>query len=248
VLRLEGNTISPEAAQELANELELHPELKRFIANDIFTGRLKDEIPLALRSMCGSLNKSGSNLVEINMSDNAFGPIGLTALTDFFESDCCFSLKEIRMHNNGLGPQGAQKFANSLEKCYHNSQGRFALQTFVCGRNRLENEGCKAISNVLKLMGTLQEIQLPQNGIRPNGIEFIAEACGANPDLKIISLNDNTFRRIGGEWMAKALCEAKNLEYVNFGDCLLRNKGSLAIVKSLDKFENLKVTKNDLKI
>jgi Ran GTPase-activating protein 1 len=48
VLRLEGNTISPEAAEELAKVLVKHPEFERFIGNDIFTGRLKDEIPLSL--------------------------------------------------------------------------------------------------------------------------------------------------------------------------------------------------------
>ncbi len=48
MLRLEGNTISPEAAEELAKVLVKHPEFERFIGNDIFTGRLKDEIPLSL--------------------------------------------------------------------------------------------------------------------------------------------------------------------------------------------------------
>ena len=159
VLRLEGNTIAPEAAEELAEALETQ-KLERFIGNDIFTGRLKDEIPLALviyffhfllylicfkcisclllkRSICGAIDKSGANLVEVNMSDNAFGPIGLfmffvfvfkeyynyyiviyfeglEALMNFFQSNCCFSLKEIRLHNNGLGPDGAKKLAVSL--------------------------------------------------------------------------------------------------------------------------------------
>jgi Ran GTPase-activating protein 1 len=107
------------------------------------------------------------------MSDNAFGPIGLDALVSFFQSGCCFSLKEIRMHNNGLGPQGAQKFAHALDKCLENSGGTLALKVFICGRNRLEFEGAKAISNTLKNIGTLEEIQMPQNGIRPNGIEFL---------------------------------------------------------------------------
>lgn len=126
-LRLEGNTISPAAAEELAKALATHPELERFIGNDIFTGRLKDEIPLALKSICGSINLSGARLVEVNMSDNAFGPIGLTALVSFFESASCFSLKEIRMHNNGLGPEGSKKFAASLEKCYENSGSSFFI-------------------------------------------------------------------------------------------------------------------------
>lgn len=239
VLRLEGNTISPEAAEELAIYLAKHPELERFIANDIFTGRLKDEIPLALRSMCGAFNTAGAHLVELNMSDNAFGPIGLDALVSFFESAPCFSLKEIRMHNNGLGPEGARKFAQALEKCYHNSEGKLALKVFICGRNRLEFEGCRSVSNTLKLIGTLEEIQMPQNGIRPNAIEFIANACAENKNLRIINLNDNTFRKIGGEWMAKALCKLEKLEYVNFGDCLLRSKGAKLIASALSSAKNL---------
>ena len=72
---------------------------------------------------------------------------GLNALVNFFESACCFSLKEIRMHNNGLGPDGAKKFALALEKCFLNSNGQLKLKVFICGRNRLETEGAKAISN-----------------------------------------------------------------------------------------------------
>ena len=101
------------------------------------------------------MQANGTNLVEINLSDNAFGPIGLDALVSFFQSSTCFSLKEIRMHNNGLGPQGAQKFASALEDCYKNSNGKFQLKVFICGRNRLELEGSRAISQALKQIGSL---------------------------------------------------------------------------------------------
>ena len=109
------------------------------------------------------------------MSDNAFGPIGLEALMTFFQSPCCYSLKEFRLHNNGLGPDGAKKLAYSFDKCFQNSGGKFALRVFVCGRNRLEYEGAKAISHSLKLMGSLEEIQMPQNGIRITSSASFAE-------------------------------------------------------------------------
>lgn len=205
VLRLEGNTIGPEAAVEIGKALEKQPKFERLIGNDIFTGRLKDQIPPALNSICGAIDRSGASLIELNFSDNAFGPIGLEALTQFFQSPCCYSLKELRIHNNGLGPEGARKLAVSLEKGFYNSGKKLALKVFVCGRNRLEYEGAKAISNTLKLMGSLEEIQMPQNGIRPNGIEFIAEACASNPELKVINFNDNTFLKVGAEWMSKAI-------------------------------------------
>lgn len=240
VLRLEGNTISPEAAEELAKALKQKKTLERFIGNDLFTGRLKDEIPLALRSMCGAIDISGAKLVEINMSDNAFGPIGLEALMEFFQSGCCHSLQELRLHNNGLGPQGAQKLAHSLENGWRKSGEKMSLKVFVCGRNRLEYDGTKSISNTLGLIGTLEEIQMPQNGIRPNAIEFVAKACANNPQLKTINMNDNTFRSVGAEWMAKALSKLKNLKYINFGDCLLKSRGSLVLTRALVQSSDIK--------
>lgn len=190
--------------------------------------------------MCGAIDISGAKLVELNMSDNAFGPIGLDALIEFFQAGCCHSLQELRLHNNGLGPQGAQKLANSLEQGWRKSGQKMALKVFVCGRNRLEYEGAKSVSNTLKLIGTLTEIQMPQNGIRPNAIEFVADACANNPNLRTINMNDNTFRSVGSEWMAKALSKCKNLEYINFGDCLLRSKGALVLARTLVQSPNIK--------
>jgi Ran GTPase-activating protein 1 len=232
--------IAPAAAEELGKALKEHPELERFIGNDIFTTRLKDEIPLALRSICGAFEASGAKLVELNLSDNAFGPIGLEALVTFLASSTCFNLKEIRMHNNGLGPEGAKKFANALKSCHENSNSKLKLKVFICGRNRLELEGSRAISEALKIMGSLEEIQMPQNGIRPNGIENVADALASNPNLRIINMNDNTFTKRGGEAISKALIKLNNLEYVNFGDCLLRSKGANLLVRSLINNKSLK--------
>jgi Ran GTPase-activating protein 1 len=179
-------------------------------------------------------------MVEINLSDNAFGPIGLDALVNFFQSDACFTLKEIRMHNNGLGTEGAKKLAFAIEQCYVKSNKKFQLKVFICGRNRLEFEGSRALSHVIKQLGSLEEIQMPQNGIRPHCFEHLAEAFLNNPNLKIINLNDNTCRKTGALWLSKAFCKLDKLEYVNLGDCLLRSEGALHITRSLEKNEILK--------
>jgi Ran GTPase-activating protein 1 len=81
---------------------------------------------------------------------------------------------------------------------------------------------------------------MPQNGIRQNGIENVADAFASNQNLKIINMNDNTFCKRGGLAISKALIKLKNLEYVNFGDCLLRSKGALLLVNSLINNKNLK--------
>lgn len=47
-LNLEGNTLGVDASKQIAKSLERHPEFKRALWKDMFTGRLKEEIPKAL--------------------------------------------------------------------------------------------------------------------------------------------------------------------------------------------------------
>ena len=46
--------------------------------------------------------------MELDLSDNAFGPNGMTGLTEFLCSCSCYSLHELRLNNNGLGIQGGK--------------------------------------------------------------------------------------------------------------------------------------------
>ena len=47
-------------------------------------------------------------MVELDLSDNAFGPNGMEGLVDFLKSESCYSLKELRLNNNGLGITGGK--------------------------------------------------------------------------------------------------------------------------------------------
>ena len=47
-LELEANTLGVEAAEAIGKALGGHPEFKRALWKDLFTGRLKTEIPQAL--------------------------------------------------------------------------------------------------------------------------------------------------------------------------------------------------------
>lgn len=47
-LKLEGNTLGVEAAKGIAKALALQSSFKKALWKDLFTGRLKDEIPKAL--------------------------------------------------------------------------------------------------------------------------------------------------------------------------------------------------------
>jgi len=58
--------------------------------------------------LCNGLLAAKANLVELDLSDNAFGPNGMVGLTEFLRSSSCYSLCELRLNNNGLGIQGGK--------------------------------------------------------------------------------------------------------------------------------------------
>ncbi|CAC5408097.1 RANGAP1 [Mytilus coruscus] len=235
-LRMEGNTLGVEAAEELSKALAKHPEFQRALWSDMFTGRLKTEIPQALKHLGGAIMSSGAGLVELDLSDNAFGPLGVEGLVELLKSSSCYTLQELRLNNNGLGIGGGKMLSQSLLDCHKTScqAGKpLALKVFVCGRNRQENEGAIALAQAFKTIGTLEEISMPQNGIHHPGITALAEALSENKQLKILNLNDNTFTKKGSQSIAKVLPNLQNLEVINFGDCLIKTDGAKILAKSL---------------
>ncbi|NP_001080230.1 RAN GTPase activating protein 1 [Xenopus laevis] len=235
-LRLEGNTVGVEAAKVIAKALEKKSDLKRCHWSDMFTGRLRSEIPPALISLGDALITAGAQLTELDLSDNAFGPDGVRGFEALLKSPTCFTLQELKLNNCGMGIGGGKILAAALTECYKKSSSHgkpLALKVFIAGRNRLENDGATALSEAFRLIGSLEEVHMPQNGINHAGITALADSFKANSLLKVINLNDNTFTEKGGIAMAEALKTLRQVEVINFGDCLVRSKGAQAIASAL---------------
>ncbi|MFH4982949.1 hypothetical protein AB6A40_009658 [Gnathostoma spinigerum] len=204
-LELRGNTIGEQAGYRIAEALKKHPELKRALWSDMFTGRLKTEIPPILRSLCYSLMETGVQLVELDLSDNAFGPIGAEGVESFLQSSSAYSLQVLKLNNNGLGA-GGKIIARALRNCYQNAARdgcKFHLKSFIAGRNRLENPGALALAEAFEEIGSLEEVVMHQNGIKAEGIEALAKSFARNKNLRVVNLNDNTFTSTGALSMAK---------------------------------------------
>nr|XP_039249558.1 ran GTPase-activating protein 1-like [Styela clava] len=235
VLELCGNTIGVEAARAIADSLDDRKELERCLWADMFTGRLRSEIPPSLTSLSSSIMKAGAHLVEIDLSDNAFGPIGIKSIAELLKSEASYTLQVLKFNNNGMGI-GGKTLAETLIECHRRSSAcgkPLALKVFIAGRNRLENPGAIALAKAFKTIGTLEEIHMPQNGINHEGISALAEAVRNSPNLRHLNLNDNTFSNKGALSMAKAVGEINSLEIINFGDCLVRTEGAVAIGEAL---------------
>ncbi|XP_072040661.1 ran GTPase-activating protein 1-like [Amphiura filiformis] len=234
-LRLDGNTVGVDAAKAIAKALEKKAEFERARWSDMFTGRLRSEIPPALKHLGAAIMTSGAHLVELDLSDNAFGPDGVKAVRELLESSACYSIQELRFNNNGLGI-GGKLMAEALIVCHKKSSAEgkpLALKVFIAGRNRLENPGATALAEAFKTIGTLEEVAMPQNGINHEGITALAQAFQHSPNLRIVNLNDNTFTAKGAISMAKGLKNLRKLEVINFGDCLVRTEGAEALADTL---------------
>lgn len=96
-LNLEGNTLGVDAAKGIGAALSKHPEFKQALWKDLFTGRLKSEIPEALKSLGKGMITAGAQLTILDCSDNALGPNGMVGLVDLIKSPTCYSLQVEKM-------------------------------------------------------------------------------------------------------------------------------------------------------
>lgn len=235
-LNLEGNTLGVEAAQGIAKALEKHPELREALWKDLFTGRMKTEIPIALKAMGQGMITAGAQLTVLDCSDNALGPNGMTGLVDLLQSPTCYTLQQLMLNNCGLGITGGKMLSKALLACHAASSkaGKpLPLKVFIAGRNRLENDGAKALAEVFAAVQTLEQVEMPQNGIYHVGITALSEAFKKNVNLRILNLNDNTIGPKGAEAIADAIYDLQCLKEINFGDCLLKTKGAIFLGEAL---------------
>ncbi|KAM4715076.1 ran GTPase-activating protein 1b [Anableps anableps] len=235
-LRLEGNTVGVEAAKAIAKALESKDQLQRCYWSDMFTGRLRSEIPTALTSLSGGLMSAGARLTELDLSDNAFGPDGVKGIEQLLKSPSCHTLRELRLNNCGMGIGGGKILAEALIECHKKSTALgspLRLKVFIAGRNRLENDGASALAKAFQMMGSLEEIHMPQNGINYAGVMALASAIRQNSELQVLNFNDNAFTKRGTLAMAQALRHLRNVQVINFGDCLVRSEGAIALAAVL---------------
>lgn len=97
--------------------------------------------------------------------------------------------------------------AESLTACLEASVKagtRFELRVFIAGRNRLENDGARALGAIFGQLESLEEVAMPQNGINHDGIRALSDAFMSNRGLKVLNLNDNTITPKGAIGLAEA--------------------------------------------
>jgi len=238
-LRLEGNTVGLDASKVIAQALMTKPEFEYAYWSDMYTGRLRAEIPPSLDALGGAIISAKAHLHELDLSDNAFGPDGVKGIRRLLVSSACYSLKVLKLNNNGLGIGGGKILSEALIECHTASKlvtglnSTFELKTFISGRNRLEDAGATALSKAFEIIGSLEEVTMPQNGIRPAGVAALASGLKSNTRLRVLNINDNTCTASGAKAVAECFPHFQKLEVLNLGDCLLKDTGASAIAAGI---------------
>jgi len=235
-IHLGGNTLGVEACQAFAEVIKTKKALKVADFADIFTGRLITEIPQALQALCDALIETES-LVEIDLSDNAFGGRVAEPMVPFITKNHHFQV--LKLTNNGMGPAGGTVIAKALLENARATAPNPKITTVVCGRNRLENGAAPYFAEAYAALGaSLREVKMVQNGIRMEGISALAKGLRSCPNLEVLDLQDNTAAAVGSRAIASSLKAWPKLKHLNLSDCLLRPKGAIAIMTALKDGRN----------
>lgn len=255
---LSGNTIGVGASAALACYITESAVVRENVVEinfaDLYTSRLVDEVVESLNLLLPALLKC-TKLESLNLSDNAFGSRTIDILERYISN--AVNLKHLILSNNGMGPFAGERIGKALYILASRKlrAQKPMLETFICGRNRLENDSAKFLALGLKKHGEgLKVVRLYQNGIRPGGlVTLLKYGLKFNNKLEVLDLQDNTFTSSASEVLADVLPLWKDtLKELNVNDCLLRAKGSDVLVKVLSdhKFavlEKLKLQYNEMR-
>ncbi|RYP73752.1 hypothetical protein DL771_003465 [Monosporascus sp. 5C6A] len=245
-VRILGNTLGVEACKLLGEVLATKKSLKVANFADIFTGRLLNEIPIALSSLLTSIANL-PNLHTINLNDNAFGLNTQAPLVKFLSSHV--PLQHLYLNNNGLGPHAGVLVADALselhakkEEARRKGQDVPHLETVICGRNRLENGSMAAWAKTFSLHDKVKEVKMVQNGIRQEGIShLLSEGLSRATGLKVLDLQDNTFTVKGAKALAQVAPLWTEIRELGIGDSLLSAKGGVLFAEALARGQNKKL-------
>uniref|UniRef100_A0A8C7FSB1 RAN GTPase activating protein 1a n=1 Tax=Oncorhynchus kisutch TaxID=8019 RepID=A0A8C7FSB1_ONCKI len=190
-LRLEGNTYGVEAAQAIAKALETKSEFKYCYWSDMFTGRLRSEIPPALNSLGAALMTAGARLTVLDLSDNAFGPDGVKGIEKLLKST-----------------KGAIAMAQALKHLR-------SVQVINFGDCLVRSEGAIAIAEAItEGLPILKELNLSFGEITGEAALLVAQSVEGKATLEKLDLNGNCL----GEEGCDAVREV--MDGLNMGDLL----------------------------
>jgi Ran GTPase-activating protein 1 len=216
-----------DAAEIAASAIVKMTNLKVADLSDFIAGR---ETSIGLRV----LNKvstalAATQLVELDLSENALGPRGVESCRPLLASKD--TLESLSFCNDGLSAEAMEIIQRLL--LFRGTDNPTRLKTLRFHNNMSGSGGAVAISKVLEQSPLLEHFELSSTRCGREGGLCLCKALGNCPNLKSVNVCDNTFGAEGGEVLAQSLIGKTSLEILKVGDVTLEDQGTHAILKIL---------------
>ena len=108
------------------------------------------------------------------------------------------------------------------------------LVQFSAGRDRLENKGITALAGVFKEMQSLEVIEIPQNGIKKDGMLALLDALKDNANnLREIYIHDNWVKGQAADKLVELIYRTRGLEKLNISDSDMGTEAAYLVIRAL---------------
>lgn len=99
------------------------------------------------------------------------------------------------------------------------------------------------MANVFKAMGSLEILEVPQNGIKKDGMIALLDALKSNSQtLREVYLHDNWIKQEAIDRLVEFILRAESLERLNISDSTMGTNGALLLAKAIAENPHLKST------
>ena len=223
VLLLQNNSITEEAADDLAAMIINNPLLENFdVSNNKIRsiGLIKVVQALKTVSCLKVLSINGTQITDDVAKDIARIITKNLALEKVLLSNnrlrentniitnalqLLDSLRLLQLEGNCITVQAADDIAAVINN-------NPSLQIVALGNNKLEAEGVIKIANALKNIKDLKVLGLDDNGITDKAANAIADVIDSNTELEKLFLNDNNIQSNGAKVICNGLMHNANLK------------------------------------
>lgn len=242
---LSGKTYTPEAAKIIADFLTSTEEFNPSVASGVTSAIIPDIIASqktedglsVLQTISDSFR--GSQLEELDLSDNAMGTQGLDACKTVLSGPTALkTLKRLKLCNNGLSKDTMNRAAVLLTQeedgvCVANS-----LTQIHFFNNMSDNEGCVSFRKIIEHTSNLEDIRFSGTRAKAMGSAHITAGlndlakAGKLGNLIRLDLADNSFGDCYQD-LADTLRTCTKLEYLDVSECTMGDNGVTAVCEAL---------------
>lgn len=230
-LELCHNSIGENCAIALGKKIKNIKNLRQVDLSDCFVSRGVEELPKCLKHILEAI--VDKSIKKLNISDNALGPKAVSGYDFFFKKNK--TLEELYLDNCGMGHIGTPVLMKILKE-----NKDMPLKLLHFSRNKIEDDGCNSISELLKYKKSLINIKISDNEINKKGLELFLKTIKDNKNISHIDIHNNT---LGSEVkiLPEIIGSLTNIMSLDLSDLTIENKETIKkLFEELPKLNKLR--------